>query len=615
MTSRETAWKSRAPAGFEERVAQAMTRRMYLVQECGPTSFVVKEAEETQQNEEGGDAGMVLGTRSRRRQEQKKFKVQLGGRMSCSCRSKEELPCFHLLFVLLKLLRVPPENPFLWQDSLLDSEVEQILRGRFNVVQDRKKRESPAEASAEVEQKPIVEGDVCVICQEELSSEKEPLTYCRRSCGNSVHARCMKVWGEHKTSQKENISCPLCREDWGPDALALLSRDLRPPRRPSNLHHGVCCSRCRSLPVVGTRYRCLLCQDLDLCSSCFAHDSHRHHPFVQKELRDSPWAPANRQANRRGDGGEGRLQQQLMQQLQSRELTEDDYEVLLQLDSSSGLVSLHEHLVLSLPHPSRDQVAQAGERGSTSCVFCSHAINNGSELRRLTCSCLAHQLCLQSQLILDPSLCCPSCSLPLFPGLAPGGARDQSRTRRRRVSDKQTSKAGQAQEEEAAELSFAVTGKCLSGGNVEMMASNQHAGMEGGGEGGGGGAAAAAASSSAAAALPPHPHGRSSLALTMQRLRKGTRSAPVLGGSTRTSSLEAREGGGSIVTHGRSLGRSNGGDEEALAYSCILPPALLSCSLLLTLLCSCCYRLLLSCRSPGCPNVGASSLSSSSLTR
>ena len=77
--------------------------------------------------------------------------------------------------------------------------------------------------------------------------------------------------------------------------------------------------------------------------------------------------------------------------------------------------------------------------------------------------------------------------------------------------EQQTSKAGQAQEEEAAELSFAVTGKCLSGGNVEMMASNQNAGI-----GGGGGAAAAAASSSAAAALPPHPHGRSSLALTMQ---------------------------------------------------------------------------------------------------
>ena len=33
--------------------------------------------------------------------------------MGCSCRSKEPGPCIHLLFVLVKLLRVPIENPYL----------------------------------------------------------------------------------------------------------------------------------------------------------------------------------------------------------------------------------------------------------------------------------------------------------------------------------------------------------------------------------------------------------------------------------------------------------------------------------------------------------------------
>ncbi len=37
----------------------------------------------------------------------------------------------HLLFVLVKVLRVPSENPLIWQASLLDNEVEQILRGRY----------------------------------------------------------------------------------------------------------------------------------------------------------------------------------------------------------------------------------------------------------------------------------------------------------------------------------------------------------------------------------------------------------------------------------------------------------------------------------------------------
>jgi len=32
------------------------------------------------------------------------------------------------------ILRVPPENPFLWQGSLLDHEIDQVLRGRYQVA-------------------------------------------------------------------------------------------------------------------------------------------------------------------------------------------------------------------------------------------------------------------------------------------------------------------------------------------------------------------------------------------------------------------------------------------------------------------------------------------------
>jgi len=145
MSGRLAPWKPKAPDGFEARVEAALSRRMFLLQECGPTSFLIKVAPE--ESSGGGDTGgegngvvagrdeglagaevgsAVLRERRRRLDDKRtKFKVQVGSTMGCSCRSKEAGPCLHLLFVLVKLLRVPIENPYLWQASLLDNEVDQ----------------------------------------------------------------------------------------------------------------------------------------------------------------------------------------------------------------------------------------------------------------------------------------------------------------------------------------------------------------------------------------------------------------------------------------------------------------------------------------------------------
>lgn len=142
---------------------------MFLLQECGPTAFMVKVAD-AEDGEEGADGAEhrsgegAHGGRNRRAGDQgKKFKVQIGGSMECSCKSKGELPCVHLLFVLVKLLRVPMENPLVWQASLLDGEVEQILRGRFKPMAEKKKK--PDAHTDAVERKEIDEDDICAICQ------------------------------------------------------------------------------------------------------------------------------------------------------------------------------------------------------------------------------------------------------------------------------------------------------------------------------------------------------------------------------------------------------------------------------------------------------------------
>lgn len=55
------------------------------------------------------------------RNNDRKFKVYIGTLQSCSCGDAEI--CIHILFVMLKVLRVPREMPILWQKSLIDSEV------------------------------------------------------------------------------------------------------------------------------------------------------------------------------------------------------------------------------------------------------------------------------------------------------------------------------------------------------------------------------------------------------------------------------------------------------------------------------------------------------------
>jgi hypothetical protein len=170
MSNREAPWRAKPPDGWDERVAALQGARMYLVQECGPTTFMIKEAspEERQEGDHADHEQEENELRPRRRGGgDRKFKVQIGGLLGCSCKIKHDGPCKHLLFVLLKLLRVSPENPLAWQAALLDNEVEQILRGRYNPIPNirRPAAEKPNGDRPTVEQKPIEEGDVCAICQ------------------------------------------------------------------------------------------------------------------------------------------------------------------------------------------------------------------------------------------------------------------------------------------------------------------------------------------------------------------------------------------------------------------------------------------------------------------
>ncbi len=60
----------------------------------------------------------------------------------------------------------------------------------------------------------------------------------------------------------------------------------REPSQPGVFHPHVICDGCRG-PVYGNRYKCLVCNDYDLCSSCEAKGLHTEHNMV---TIDSPWS-------------------------------------------------------------------------------------------------------------------------------------------------------------------------------------------------------------------------------------------------------------------------------------------------------------------------------------
>ena len=369
------------------------------------------------------------------------------------------------LFVMLKVLRVPTSNPLIWQTSLLDAEVDQILRGRFVRARIAVPAASEGTAGAsEVEQRPVADGEVCPICQEEMGDESL-LTFCRRSCGNNVHIKCMKVWAEHRTSLGENVTCPLCRKDWGPLALHELKRQSDVRRRTSDTHRGVACKGCRTLPIHGTHFRCVICRSYDLCALCFNAGTHSHHPFVLRRLTTDTWAPAVREDRHAA------AVQRLAIELQSRELSSADYDTLLSLDHRPDSVPLYVHLATLLP--------EATPGVGATCAICDEPLScaalavggavAGCGAKRLPCLHEVHHECIRTQLANEVYDCAKD-RTPIFKGLSPhplGGANGDAeragpsstanRSRRRRAPSAVTA-AAEAPPESAAPLKFAIMG-------------------------------------------------------------------------------------------------------------------------------------------------------------
>ena len=140
---------------------------------------------------------------------------------------------------------------------------------------------------SELEQRPISPSDVCPICQDEFLAKKQPVSYCRFGCGNSVHIKCMKVWADHqKTSGETQLKCPLCREVFC--TFERLNEEYRNSGlvriEKAPVHYGFDCSSCHASPIHGNCYKCTTCAEFYLCQPCFNTDFHNKHSFLFRQV-------------------------------------------------------------------------------------------------------------------------------------------------------------------------------------------------------------------------------------------------------------------------------------------------------------------------------------------
>eukprot|EP00742_Colponemidia_sp_Colp-10_P007650 GILJ01008245.1.p1 GENE.GILJ01008245.1~~GILJ01008245.1.p1 ORF type:complete len:636 (+),score=65.69 GILJ01008245.1:75-1982(+) len=383
---RTNPWRRKPTEAFEELAQKVTTARFFLLQELGPTSFILRD------------------------EANHKFKVSIGNQHKCSCGGGTKEHCIHTVFVLLKLLRIPSDNPLAWQLSFIEAEITQIMTQRFDRRSNPRKpkaleHESETQVKTELGRKvcrqSIEEDPTCPICQEEMLDEAS-LTYCKTGCGHNIHTQCMKIWADHRNSIGEGITCPLCRHDWGESAHGDLKKGAQKVEQISK-HFGIHCSYCKRGPIQGSRFHCLYCANYELCGNCFDRNQHIHHPLIRKERRNGSWLPAIREVSP--------AMLQLAAEIQNRELSSDDYDLLLQLDAQSTVPPLHTYLASKLKLATPDSTESEDK-------FCSLCSNQSPDQQwvRLNCQHLFHKDCIELHMSRSEYIC-PIDQHPLFAGI------------------------------------------------------------------------------------------------------------------------------------------------------------------------------------------------------
>ena len=208
---RAAVFRSQPNADVRARIGRALEQRLYLVDQRDVTSMTSGLCREY----------VVLGSTGN------VYTVQIGMIPSCNCPdcSRGHL-CKHILFVFLRVLRVPSHSPLIYQKALLQSELQEIFSKTAETANADKVRDEVAAAYKKAFSGENVSGEVasqgddsqgesaiaaddheCPICFESIVGSKEAVERCS-TCRKSIHKECLLKW------LARTPSCCFCRSPW-----------------------------------------------------------------------------------------------------------------------------------------------------------------------------------------------------------------------------------------------------------------------------------------------------------------------------------------------------------------------------------------------------------------
>jgi E3 ubiquitin-protein ligase ZSWIM2 len=174
------------------------------------------------------------------------------------------------------------------------------------------------------------------------------------------------------------VKCPLCRSDFNTVEGLKIELEKSAQSQKKNyretVQFGISCNGCKKNPIVGKYHKCNVCKALHLCDECFVKGLHDEHTFQNRLTRNSKWMPSSRNVTTVLPSG-------FINDLQNREITDEDYQTLLLLDSGpSKQASIPLHIVNSFPlYKYRGQTAGKGGK----CKICGDFFHLGAMIRKI----------------------------------------------------------------------------------------------------------------------------------------------------------------------------------------------------------------------------------------
>jgi hypothetical protein len=104
--SRAKPYRSNPTPVFMNNFDKATSERFYLVNENGPTKLTIEDCN------------------------RRKFKIQIGSEISCSCGGGRTEHCVHTIFCLIRIFKIDEADELIWQLAFTEREIQKILESR-----------------------------------------------------------------------------------------------------------------------------------------------------------------------------------------------------------------------------------------------------------------------------------------------------------------------------------------------------------------------------------------------------------------------------------------------------------------------------------------------------